>query len=205
MNKILLILLCSLMGYAFAESKVLHVSTIPSNADIYIDEVSPDHSREPAYVSPAFIDVNDSLASDVLISLFNPGFTDTTIRVRLSAKDTSFIIVSQQPILDEGFLQAQQSDISKRKRRVLGKDLMKLSLVPFALGLLSGAITYYEISKADDSKKAIKNSSIESDRNQDARDEFRSYQRKARTAKGITYASFITGVSLLSIGFIFSF
>ena len=205
MIRIFMILLCALMGYAFAESKVLHVSTIPNNADIYIDEVSPDHSKEPTYVSPAFINTNDSLASDVLISLFNPGFMDTTIRVRLSAKDTSFIIVSQQPILDEEFLQAQQSDISKRNRRVFGKELMKYSLVPFALSLVSGAITYYEISKADDAKKALKNSSIESDRYQDARDEFRSYQRKARTAKGLTYASFITGVSLLSIGFIFSF
>lgn len=205
MIRIFMILLCALMGYAFAESKVLHVSTIPNNADIYIDEVSPDHSKEPTYVSPAFINTNDSLASDVLISLFNPGFMDTTIRVRLSAKDTSFIIVSQQPILDEDFLQAQQSDISKRNRRVFGKELMKYSLVPFALSLVSGAITYYEISKADDAKKALKNSSIESDRYQDARDEFRSYQRKARTAKGLTYASFITGVSLLSIGFIFSF
>ena len=205
MIRIFMILLCSLMGYAFAESKVLHVSTIPNNADIYIDEVSPDHSKEPTYVSPAFINTNDSLASDILISLFNPGFMDTTIRVRLSAKDTSFIIVSQQPILDEEFLHAQQSDISKRSRRVFGKELMKYSLVPFALSLVSGAITYYEIGKADDAKKAIKNSSIESDRYQDARDEFRSYQRKARTAKGFTYASFITGVSLLSIGFIFSF
>ena len=193
------------MGYAFAESKVLHVSTIPNNADIYVDEVSPDHSKEPAYVSPAFISTDVSLASDILISLFNPGFMDTTIRVRLSAKDTSFIIVSQQPILDEEFLRAQESDIYKRNRRVFGKDLMKYSLIPFALSLVSGAITYYEISKADDSKKTIKNSSIESDRYQDARDEFRSYQRKARTAKGFTYASFITGVSLLSIGFIFSF
>ena len=205
MIRILMILLCTLMGYAFAESKVLHVSTIPNNADIYVDEVSPDHSKEPAYVSPAFISTDDSLASDILISLFNPGFMDTTIRVRLSAKDTSFIIVSQQPILDEEFLRAQESDISKRNRRVFGKDLMKYSLIPFALSLVSGAITYYEISKADDSKKTIKNSSIESDRYQDARDEFRSYQRKARTAKGFTYASFITGVSLLSIGFIFSF
>lgn len=205
MIRILMILLCSLMGYAFAESKVLHVSTIPNNADIYVDEVSPDHSKEPAYVSPVFISTDDSLASDILISLFNPGFMDTTIRVRLSAKDTSFIIVSQQPILDEEFLRAQESDISKRNRRVFGKDLMKYSLIPFALSLVSGAITYYEISKADDSKKTLKNSSIESDRYQDARDEFRSYQRKARTAKGFTYASFITGVSLLSIGFIFSF
>ena len=157
------------------------------------------------HADTAFISTDDSLASDILISLFNPGFMDTTIRVRLSAKDTSFIIVSQQPILDEEFLRAQESDISKRNRRVFGKDLMKYSLIPFALSLVSGAITYYEISKADDSKKTIKNSSIESDRYQDARDEFRSYQRKARTAKGFTYASFITGVSLLSIGFIFSF
>lgn len=205
MIRTIIILLCSLLSFAFAESKVLHVTTIPSNADVYIDEISPDHSKEPAYVSPAFITPQDSLASEVLISLFNPGFMDTTIRVRLSAKDTSYLIVSQQPILDEEFMQKQQSELSKRSRRAFGKDLIKFSLIPFAIGLVSGAFTYYEISKAEDSKKTLKNSVIESDHYRDTRDDFRDHQRKARTAKGVTYGAFIAGASLLSIGFIFSF
>ena len=205
MIRTFMILLCSMLSFAFAESKVLHVSTIPNNADIYIGETNPDHSKDPTYVSPAFISTDDSLANDILISLFNPGFMDTTIRVRLSEKDTSFIIVSQQPILDEEILQAQQSKLSKRSRRGFGKDLMKFSLIPFALSLVSGAITYYEISKADDCKKSLKNTSIESEHYQDTRDDFRNYQRKGRYAKGFTYAAFITGASLLSIGFIFSF
>lgn len=206
MVRIILILLCSILSYAFAESKVLHVSTIPSNADIYIGEVNPNHAKNPAYVSPAFINIaDDTLENEILISLFNPGFTDTTLKVKLSAKDTSFIIISQQPVFDNNFLDKQQSQLSKRKRANFGKGLMKVSLIPFAVGLVSSAVAYYEIEQAKDCKKTIKNTSIETDRTQETRDDFRNYRSKAKTAKGFTYAGFLTGATLLSIGFILSF
>lgn len=198
-------LLCAIT-VAFAGSKVLHVSTIPNNADIYIDEIRPNHAKNPAYVSPAFIEAaDDSLASEILISLFTPGFMDTTLRVRLSPKDTSFIIISQQPILDNEFLERQEAELSKRKRANFGKGLMKISLIPFAASLISGAIAYYEIEQAKDCKKTLQNSAIVTDRYQNTRDDFEDYQDNAKLAKKFTYASLITGAALLSIGFILSF
>lgn len=198
-------LLCAVV-YTFADPKVLHVSTIPSNADIYVDEIRPNHAKAPAYISPAVIEIaDDSLASEVLISLFNPGFMDTTLRVRLSPKDTSYIIISQNPISDEDLLDKQQSELSKRKRAHFGKGLMKFSLIPLALGLASGAIAYYEIEKAKDSKKTLKNSSIATDRYQQELEDFTDYRDKAKVAKGFSYAGIISGAALFSIGFILYF
>lgn len=200
-----LFILCA-AAILFADPKVLHVSTIPNSADIYVEEVRPNHAKNPDYVSPAFIQMaDDSLASEILISLFNPGFMDTTLRVRLSPKDTSFIIISQQPITDENFIEKQQAELSKRKRANFGKSLMKFSIIPFAVGLVSGTIAYYEIEKANDCKKTLKNSSIETEHYQQTLDDFTDYRDKARVAKGFTYAGIMTGAALFSIGFILSF
>ena len=198
-------ILCAVAS-VFADPKVLHVSTIPSNADIYVDEIRPDHAKNPAFVSPALIEfADDSLASEIMISLFNPGFMDTTLRVRLSPRDTSFIIISQQPVPDEDFIEKQQAELSKRKRANFGKSVMKFSLIPFAVGLISGAIAYYEIEKANDSKKTLNNSSIATKNYQETLDDFTDYRNKAKVAKGFTYAGLITGAALFSFGFILSF
>lgn len=206
MMRLVTTLILCMVACIFADPKVLHVSTIPSNADIYVDEIHPNHAKNPDYISPAIIEISDdSLASEVLISLFNPGFMDTTLRVTLSPKDTSFIIISQKPIPDEEFLEKQQSELSKRKRANFGKGLMKLSLIPFAAGLVAGAVTYYEIEKANDCKKSLNNSSIDTDRYQQKLDDFKDYREDAKTAKKFTYAGFLTGATFFSIGFILSF
>lgn len=206
MLRLLTTLILCMTACVFADPKVLHVSTIPSNADIYVDEIRPNHAKDPDFVSPAVIELSeDTLASEVLISLFNPGFMDTTLRVTLSPKDTSFIIISQKPIPDEEFLERQQSELAKRKRAHIGKKLMKISLIPFAAGLVAGAVTYYEIDKAKDCKKSLKNSSIDTDRFQQKLEDFSDYRESAKTAKGFTYAGIITGAALFSIGFILSF
>lgn len=206
MLRLLTTLILCMTACVFADPKVLHVSTIPSNADIYVDEIRPNHAKDPDFVSPAVIELSeDTLASEVLISLFNPGFMDTTLRVTLSPKDTSFIIISQKPIPDEEFLERQQSELAKRKRTHIGKNLMKISLIPFAAGLVAGAVTYYEIDKAKDYKKSLKNSSIDTDRFQQKLEDFSDYRESAKTAKSFTYAGIITGAALFSIGFILSF
>ena len=206
MLRLLTTLILCMTACVFADPKVLHVSTIPSNADIYVDEIRPNHAKDPDFVSPAVIELSeDTLASEALISLFNPGFMDTTLRVTLSPKDTSFIIISQKPIPDEEFLERQQSELAKRKRAHIGKNLMKISLIPFAAGLVAGAVTYYEIDKAKDCKKSLKNSSIDTDRFQQKHEDFSDYRESAKTAKGFTYAGIITGAALFSIGFILSF
>ena len=158
--KFVLIILFALYAHALAEQKVLHVSTIPNHADIYVGEVQPNHAKNPAFVSPAFITVDEGESSDILISLFNPGFTDTTLRVKLSDQDTSYIIVSQQPIIIDELLDDQQAELSKRSRKNFGKSLIKYSIIPFVVGLAAGSVAYYEIDKAKQDRRILKKSSI---------------------------------------------
>ena len=203
--RLVLIILFALCTHALAEQKVLHVSTIPNHADIYVGEIRPDHAKTPAFVSPAFITVDESESRDILISLFNPGFTDTTLRVKLSDKDTSYIIVSQQPIVINELLDDQQAELSKRSRKNFGKSLMKYSIIPFVVGLAAGGIAYYEIEKAKQDRRSLKNASIKNDDYDEVADRFADRRHTAKTAKSITYGAFLSGAALLSIGFILSF
>ena len=204
---ILILLSLVLASSAFAQ-KVLHVSTIPSQADIYVKQVRPDHADNPDYTSPAFIpvDENNSHNGEIMISLFNPTFADTTILVQLSDRDTSYLIVSQKPLLDETALEEQQGEISKRSRRAFGKKMMLFSIVPLIAGAASGAYTYYEIHKAKDSKKKLERSVIvESEHYRETENELDKHRNNAKYAKYATYSGVALGATLLSIGFILSF
>ena len=206
MTRLALILLFAWCAISFAEQKVLHVSTIPNHADIYVNEVQPNHAKEPAFVSPAFITVDDkNTTNEMLISLFNPGFADTTLRVKLSDKDTSYIIISQMPVTLDDITQEQKTELSKRSRRNFGKGMMKFSIIPFIVGLAAGSITYYEIEQAKKERSTLNNSSIRNSDYNKTSDQYKEHRDTAKNAKRVTYGAFISGAALLSIGFILSF
>jgi hypothetical protein len=206
MMRIVLILLLA-VGCSFAQ-KVLHVSTIPGKADVYVESIRPDHSKYPYYTSPAYIPANEEqvLNGSMLISIFSPGFADTTLQVKLADKDTSFLIVSLRQTYDEKVLKKQQRDVAKRGRRQLGYKLMLGSIIPVMVGAVSGAVAYYHVSQADDIKKKIDLSSgLESERVQKAQRDFDDHRDKANSAKTVTWTSLSIGASLLAIGFVLSF
>ena len=101
------LILCLVLVNAALAQKVLHVSTIPAKADIYVQKIRPDHTQNPDYVSPAFIPVSEEQEAEgeIIVSLFHPDFADTTVRVRLSDRDTSYLIMSQRGVLDESLLE----------------------------------------------------------------------------------------------------
>lgn len=191
------------VSFTFAQ-KVLHVSTIPSNADIYVQNKTPDHTKNPDFVSPAFITLNDS--NEILISLFHIEFADTTIKVKLSKKDTSFLIVSERPILSDSLLQMQERALFNRSRKNWAKRIMFASILPFTAGVISGIVAYYEIDKADDCKKQLKNSAIKNaDNYKNVKSDFDDYKSRAKTAKKISIPMLATGATLFSVGFILTF
>ena len=57
MMRLVTTLILCMVACIFADPKVLHVSTIPSNADIYVDEIRPNHAKNPDYISPAIIEI----------------------------------------------------------------------------------------------------------------------------------------------------
>ena len=206
MKRLIFIVLFALCAYSFAEQKVLHVSTIPNHADIYVNEVKPDHAHKPDFISPAFITLGqNSTSNEILISLFNPGFADTTLKVKLSDRDTSYIIVSQMPVISEELVKEQQSELSSRSRKGFGKGLMKFSIIPLVVGLAAGSLAYYEIECAKKDKRTLENASIQNDDYIETSDQFKKHRDIAKTSKLVTYGALISGAAFLSIGFILSF
>lgn len=202
-----LILILALACLAFSQ-KVLHVSTIPSGADIYVGEIHPDHADMPQQESPAVVVINDRNTEDgkILISLFRPEFHDTTLRVTLSDKDTSYLIVSMRPTYDDQLRDEQQRILGKRSRRVLGHRLMWSSIISFAVSAISGALTVYYIDKADESKETIEKSIIKNTpKYKDAKSDFKRYHDSGKVSRAVLGTSLAVGAGLLATGFILSF
>ncbi len=209
MNRIILFLLAWIALAAGQEpQKVLHVSTIPGNADIYLNELNPDKANNPPHTSPAYIPITGENAqnNDILISLFRPEFRDTTIHVTLSAKDTSFLIVSLKPTYDDILLDEQQRILAKRSRRNVGHVLMYSSIAPFVAGAASCLYTLYEIQRAEDTKSAIEKTVIGDEESfNKKKSDFNDYRDNAKVGKTVTLTGLVAGASLLAIGFALSF
>ncbi len=200
--------ICLLFSCTAFAQKVLHISTIPSKADIYIQNTRPDHTRDPDFVSPAFIPLNEDQVQEgaILVSLFHPQFTDTTIRVKLSDKDTSYLIVTQRNALDETLLEEQKSELSKRQRKKFGKRLMLSSALPFTVSAVAGLVSLYETNKAKDCKRSLEESAIvETEHYRQTEQDFRDYRHKAKTSRSVMYTGIAIGASLLTLGFILNF
>lgn len=214
MKKIILILLylaCVALGQEQQNqepTRVLHVSTIPSYADIYINQLHPNHVKSPQATSPEFIPVTSENSQDneILISLFKPEFADTTIRVKLSNKDTSYLIVSLRPNYDKALQEEQKKIIKKRSNRNFGKKMIFGSFIPFAMSAISGGITYYQINKANDAKKEIENSPLADDEKiNKVQKKFEQHRDNADIGKTFFNVGISLGASLLAVGVILQF
>lgn len=200
----ILVLFCSISMADECATKYLHIATNPSVVDIYTGNIQTDFADKPNYTSPSFIPV-PCRQDEIIVSLFHPEYADTTISVTLSEKDTSYLIVALRQIFDESKIQEKQKILSHRARRSLGKNLIKISIAPFAIGAISAAITAYNIGKADDEKKIISNSRIAGDSYQNARRNFKDYRRTAKMARVSTGIFLATGLTVLGTGIVLSF
>ncbi len=83
-------------------------------------------------------------------------------------------------------------------------NLLKLDERTF-LEVFAGVPTY-EISKAEDCKKTLKNSAIaETKHYRQTERDFKDYRDKAKTSRSVMYTGLIAGASLLTLGFILTF
>ncbi len=204
MKKLILLLLL-LISLGYSQTKYLHISTIPAKADIFVGNRAPDYSKFPDHTSPAFIPV-EAGEGQVLVAIFHPEFADTLINVKLSDKDTSYLIVSLKPTYDDRQVRRQQKIVAKRSHRSIGRNIMWSSLVPLAVAAASTGITLYEINQAEDAKKILDNSAIASgEKYSDAKQDFKDARSKAKTAKKVSIGSAIGAAALLTAGFIISF
>lgn len=190
---------------AALQKKFLHVSTTPYTADIFVNMRKPDYAKKPDYVSPDFIELQGKDKS-VLISLFKKGYTDTTINVTLSPKDTSYLIVSLQPDYDPAHAESKNKILARRTRRTVGHVLAGVSVFPLLASATTAFFCNQQINEANHSKKKIENSLIRDGEGFNSmKEDFKDHRDKAKLYKKATYAGLIAGAAFLSVGIILSF
>lgn len=213
-------LLFALCGNAFAEQgsqqiaqqsttekakvRYLQISTNPSTVDLYTGLIFPDFASKPNYTSPAFIPVPDGKDS-IIVSFFHPNYADTTINIALSPNDTSFIIVALKQTYDDEEIERNQDLLKHRNRRILGGYLKWASIAPFAISGISAIISLYNISKANDHKKAMENTRFLNEKYDGHMRDFKDHKSSAKTAKTVSGIFFATGIAFLTAGFVLSF
>lgn len=209
---VLFILLQALCGNILAEestaakakTRYLHISTNPSTVDLYTGLIQPDFANRPNYISPAFIPVPDGKDS-IIVSFFHPNYADTTINIALSPKDTSFIIIALRQSYNDDEIAQNQSLLKHRNRRTLGMYLKWASIAPFAISGISAIVSLYNISKADDHKKAMEKTRFVNERYDEHMRDFKDHKNSAKTAKTVSGIFFATGIVFLTAGFVLSF
>jgi len=187
------------------QKKYLQISTNPAGADVYLNTSKPDHASKPDFELPGYIQIPEG-ESSILVSLFRPEFADTAINIRLSEKDTSYLIVALRPNYDENATQEQYAELSHRYRRSLGHKLLFTSIVPLAVSGVAAIIANYEIGKAKESKDKIENSLIrEGDSYTQLNKDFNDFRESAQDAKSVMKFGLILGGTIFAAGIVLSF
>lgn len=202
---VMLFVLCTnIFAQQKSNTRYLQISTNPSTVDLYTGDAPPDFSKNPAYTSPAFIPVPDG-AESITVSFFHPDYADTTINITLSSSDTSFIIVALRQTYDDEILNDHQDMLKHRSRRNLGQTLQWFSIAPFVISGISAIVTLYDISKANEHKKAMENTRFMNEKYDVHMQEFKDYRKSAKTSKNVSKVFFGTGLLFLAAGFALSF
>ena len=185
-------------------TRYLHIATNPSTVDLYTGTLQPDFASRPSYVSPAFIPVSSG-DDNVTVSFFHPDYADTTINIKLSKKDTSFIIVALRQTYDEETIENNQKLMKHRNKRILGSYLRWASIAPFTISGISAIVSLYNISKAKDHKKAMEHTHFMNEKYDEHKMNFKDHKGSAQTAKTVSGIFFFTGLTFLTAGFVLSF
>lgn len=209
MRKILpafaLLLILAHIALADDAPRYLHISTNPSYADAYVNTTRKSFSSNPDAELPGFIKVPAG-EHTVLVTIFKPGYKDTTINVTLAESDTSYLIVALSPSYDEGYLEYQQKKLSHRTRRNIGKRLAIASAVPFVASGIAALVAEYNIEKAQEKKDLVERSIIrEGDGYAHNLERYGEYRDNAQSAKKFSVGTLISGAVLLGFGLILSF
>ena len=196
---------CAVSVFAQESPKYLHISTNPSYAEAYVSSMRAKIASNPDVELPGFIKVPAGEAS-VLVTIFKPGYKDTTINVTLSQADTSYLIVSLTPTDEDRLLQYQQKSLAHRARRNIGHKLIAISAAPLIASGIAAIVTKNEIDQAQEKKDLVEKSLIRGGKEYEANQEsFDDHSKSAKTSRNIAIGTLVAGGILLGFGIVLSF
>lgn len=185
--------------------KYLHISTNPSYAEAYVGGTRARIASNPDVKLPGFIEVPAGDHS-ILVTIFKPGYKDTSIAVTLSQADTSYLIVSLTPSFDDGHLQYQQKALAHRARRNIGHKLIAISAAPLIASGIAAIVSNNEIDNAQEKKNLVEKSLIREGKEYEANQEsFEDHSKSAKTSRNIAIGTLVAGGILLGFGLVLSF
>lgn len=195
---ILALLLWSAMAFA-QEKRILHVSAYPSNSEIYVGYERPDFTENGDYVSPAALPI-DKESNSVRITLFKPGFRDSTIDVTVPKLDESYLMVILQEETKNYVLDEQENAIAKRSQKSVGNWMILGSLVPFAGAAVTAALNAKANTDANDIKKRLSKHLIESENTAALKSDLSDTKKDAKNYRTATFWLAGAGAAVLAIG-----
>ena len=204
--RIFVMLICCAAAICAQEvPKYLHISTNPSYADAYVDKARAPIASNPDVALPGYIRVPEG-ESSVLVTIFKPGYKDTTISVKVSQADTSYLIVALTPSYDDEQLQYQQRSLMRRARRNFGHKLIFASAAPLIASGISAIVAHSEIKQANERKESIEKSLIRQGEEYEHNvEKFNDHRDRAYTSKNVSIGTAIGGAILLGFGIVLSF
>ncbi len=174
--KILFLLVATLSAGDLSDStRTLRISTWPSGAELYLGSRPGSFARKAPFKSPQEIRLEDA-DTVVRVTLFKPGYSDTTLDIRIADSPQSFAWIElKEADLDK--IEFQEKILDRRKNRQVGKILFASSLVPLALAGTFAALAEVHFQDAEKARKKIEKSVIREG------DEYRAFERKFSDAK----------------------
>jgi len=185
--------------------KTLRISTWPAGAEIYMGNRPKSFIEESKLKSPDSLNlaVEDSI---LRITLFKPGFTDTTIDIHLKdpAKNYVWIELVEETDLDR--LEWQEAILGKRENKHIGKILFRTGFIPLALSGIFAGIAEYKFQSADDKREEIEKSLIrEGAHYQKLQDDFKDTRQSGKNFRTATFISLGASALLFAAAAIFYF
>ena len=187
---ILCFFVAALPASDFSDSaRTLRISSWPLGAELYLGDRPGSFVRESSCKSPHdfHLERSDSI---VRVTLFKPGYSDTTLDIRVTDSPQSFAWIELEEA-DLEKIEFQEKILDRRKNRHIGKILFASSLLPLSLTGTFTALSTLRFRDADRAREKIENSVIREG------EEYRSSKKKFSDAKkgGKNYRT-AAGVSL---------
>ena len=191
--------------FAADSTKTLRISTWPAGAEIYLG------NRPESFIQNAEMHSPDSISlspndSTVRVTVFKPGYADTTLDIHLKSQTKNFVWIELQEESDLDKLEWQEAILNKRENRRTGKLLFFAGTIPLALSGTFFGLAEWKFHQADDTRKKIDNSLIREGKHfQQLQKDFHDDKKSGRNFRTAAFVSLGISAALLGAAAVFYF
>lgn len=205
MKRFVLICLLLQVFAAADESRSLRLSTWPSHAEIYVGSRPESFAKKSSMTTPEEIPLSEGDTS-LRVTFFKPGYSDTTIDIKISLPGKNFLWVELSEESDLDRLDWQNEILEERERKRWGKRFFFSGILPFALSGAFAGIAEWNFQSAENDKRFLEKSLIRSGDNfQSRKEDFHDKRERGEHFRTAAFVSLGIGALLWASAAIFTF